>query len=119
MKSTGLVTLITSLMLGIGSPLALAQEGGGGLASDGYVGLMIGMADPTNIEGRMAFGASAGMQFYNNITGSVFYLMSKAEEGSGVDVTLTHFGLGADYDLSEMAMAGLHAGLRAGMGSID
>ncbi len=87
----------------------------------GFAGLMVGYADPTNLDGRFGYGANVGMIFPNGITGLIYVLSSNGDE-QGADVQILHYGVGADYSLSGLftgPLGGLHAGLRLGMATID
>lgn len=83
----------------------------------GFVGLTAGYTSTSHLNGRLGFGAEGGLAFTNGWTGSLFFLSSKADH-EGVDVQVVHYGLGADYRLTNV-LNGLTAGLRLGAGTLD
>lgn len=87
----------------------------------GYAGLMLGFADPTNMDPRLGYGANVGLIFPMGLTGSI-YILNSTESENGVDTSVLHYGLGVDYSLSGMfsgPLGGLHAGLKLGMATAE
>jgi len=87
----------------------------------GYAGLLLGYSDPTNADGRLAYGADVGMIFPRGLTGSLFFYNSVGKE-QNADVQIMHYGLGLGYSLSGMFdgwLGGLNAGVKVGMSSVD
>ena len=85
--------------------------------ANGYVGVLLGYADPTNMDGRFGYGIDAGLMFTNGLTGNIF-----AYSSDGDDVTITQYGLGVDYALSnwfEGFLGTLKGGLKIGMSTLD
>src|SRR5688500_14102248 len=64
----------------------------------GYAGILIGYADPTNIDGRQGYGVDIGLMFPSGLTGLIFGY-SSTDETDGIDNTITQYGLGADMSL--------------------
>lgn len=83
----------------------------------GYVGLGLGYADPTNMDGRMGYGVNAGLIFPNGLSGNIFALNSE-----GDDVSLMQYGLGVDFALRGLlgdSLGFLKAGLKIGMSDME
>lgn len=64
--------------------------------AQGFVGLDVGYADPTNLDGRFGIGADVGLMFPSNWTALGFFRSSTAET-DGVENSFMHYGLGSDY----------------------
>lgn len=110
---------MAALLLSVAAPSAFAQNERG--SSAGFVGLSAGYADPTNLKGRLGFGADVGTMLWNGLMTSAYYRYSSASEMS-TDVKVEHYGLGADMSLAPYVpnwMGGLHGGLRAGVSTLD
>lgn len=87
----------------------------------GYVGLLAGFADTTNIDGTVGYGVTAGMMFANGWNGSVFAFNSVSEV-TGADVTLLQYGFGVDYSLKGFfgdRLAMLRGGMKIGSSTVD
>ena len=52
----------------------------------GYAGLLLGYADPTNMDGRLGYGADIGLMFPGGLTGLVYFYNSK-DKTNNVDVS--------------------------------
>jgi hypothetical protein len=89
--------------------------------ASGYVGVLLGYADPTNMDGRFGYGVDFGLMFPNAVTGVLFAYSSSAET-DGTDVVITQYGLGADYSLANWFdgfLGSLKGGIKLGMSTLD
>lgn len=87
----------------------------------GYVGALVGYADPTGMDGSLGYGVTIGMMFPNGFSGNIWGLSTTTDTNS-VDVTLIQYGLGVDYALSGLLgdrLAMMKAGLKIGMSTVD
>ncbi len=114
--------LFTALMLVFSSASANAQVDNSD--ATGYAGILVGYADPTNIDGRLGYGIDLGMMFPNGLTGLVF-AYSSTDGDNGVDNTIMQYGLGMDMSLSHFFgdtwswIARMKGGLKVGMSDLD
>jgi hypothetical protein len=88
----------------------------------GYIGGLVGYADPTGIDGRLGYGVDFGMIFPSGITGLLFAYNSTGET-ENIETEIMVYGLGVDYSLSKMFESGflhnLKAGVKVGMANLD
>lgn len=107
--------ILVSVMFALAAPLASAQIEKP--QATGYAGLLAGYADPTNVDGRLGYGADIGLRFPAGLTGLIYFYNSKADQDN-VDLQIMHYGLGVDYSLQSMFdgfLGGLKAGVKVGM----
>ena len=87
----------------------------------GYVGLLGGFADTTNVDGTAGYGLTVGLMFPSGWNGSLWAFNSTAEN-VGTDVHLFQYGLGADYSLKGFfgdVLATLRGGIKIGSSTVD
>ncbi len=62
----------------------------------GYAGLALGYADPSDLNGRLGYGANIGLKFPYGLGAGLFFLNSAGSE-NGIDTAISHYGIEAHY----------------------
>jgi hypothetical protein len=102
-----IILLISALIIpGIGNAQIEMDQ------PEGFAGLLLGLASPTDVDSRFGYGAEVGLSFTNNWSLEGFFLSSGDSEGL-VDTQLMHYGVGADYHLNP-DRTGFRFGVRIG-----
>jgi hypothetical protein len=89
--------------------------------ANGFVGLLAGYVDTTNIDGTFGYGVNAGMMFPNGWNGLVWAFNSTSDV-SGTDVNLFQYGIGVDYSLRGIFgdnLGMLRGGMKVGASTVD